>query len=260
MLCSRISLFKFHQADTSLKVDQSSKVEKENKHQQPSLQPSPPPVSPQRGTIRHQSMLQPRRRHQNRRPSELSRRHTTAVNLASVTAGTYDISSLDQRDIRERGISVWQLSPAATSSLTPNATVAATNAPPVVMSSHMQATRLAAVTGHQTGVEEITYAKVTIGPRNAVLPWKPMELARRLDIFNANDFGLCAKMVRALFISLVSKRSIYSMQQMTTVSHIHVSKSIGLVVFHFFCYLGFTIFVLINANFSGICRLAFVLY
>ncbi|VDK38930.1 unnamed protein product [Taenia asiatica] len=184
--------------NSSLKVDQSSKADKENEHQQPSPQPSPLSVSPQGSTTRHQSMLQPRRRHHNHRPSELSRRHTTAVNLASVTAGTYDISSLDQRDIRERGISVWQLIPAAASPLTSSSTVAATDAPPVVMSSRMQATRLAAVTGHQTGAEEVTYTKVTTGPRNGVLPWKPMELARRLDIFNANDFGLCAKMTPKL--------------------------------------------------------------
>ncbi|KAL5111972.1 Ras association domain-containing protein 1 [Taenia crassiceps] len=189
---SQISLFT--PFDTSLKVDQRSKVEEENKRQQS----SPLSASPQGRTIRRQSMLQPRCRHQSRRLPELSRRHTTAVNLASATAGTYDISSLDQRDIRERGISVWQLSPAAASSLNSSATVVATDAPPVVMSSRMQATKLAAVTGHQTGVEEITYTKVTIGPRNAVLPWKPMELARRLDIFNANDFGLCAKMTPKL--------------------------------------------------------------
>ncbi|VDM18284.1 unnamed protein product [Hydatigera taeniaeformis] len=182
------------QTETSLRVDQSSKVEQ----QQPLVQPLPPSVSLQGRTIRHQSMLQPRRRHYNRQPLNLSRRHTTAVNLASVTGGTYDISSLDQRDIRERGISVWQLSPAVASSLSSSGAVAAADDPPVVMSSRMQATKLAAVTGHQTGVEEITYTKVTIGPRNAALPWKPIELARRLDIFNTNDFGLCAKMTPKL--------------------------------------------------------------
>ncbi|EUB64997.1 Ras association domain-containing protein [Echinococcus granulosus] len=184
----------FDSSITILKVDQTSRVGEASKHQRPLLRPPRISASPQGRTIRHQSMLQTRRRHNNRRPSELSRRHTTAVNLASVTVGTYDISSLDRRDIRERGISVWQLSPAVASSLALSATVAANDAPPVVMSSRMQATGLAAVTGHQTGAEEITYTKVTIGPRNAALPWKPMELARRLNIFNTNDFGLCAKM------------------------------------------------------------------
>lgn len=153
-----------------------------------------------RRTILHQSMLQSRRRpHRDCLSSDLSsRRHTTALTLTTTTAtDIYDISSLDQRDIRERGISVWHLSPAAA--------VDNSASPSVVMSSLMQATQIAAITGHQTGAEEITYKKVTIGPRNASLPWNPVELARRLDIFNANDFGLCAKMVRVfaccLFIS-----------------------------------------------------------
>lgn len=145
-------------------------------------------------------MLQSRRRHRHRMSSPSSRRHTTGISLLSASTlsiKTYDISSLDQRDIRERGISVWQLSPADAPSTPPE--TYNKPLPSVVMSSKMQATAAAALTGHQTGTEEITYTKVTIGPRNAALPWKPMELARRLEIFNANAFGLCAKMVGVFF-------------------------------------------------------------
>ncbi|VDD75856.1 unnamed protein product [Mesocestoides corti] len=182
---SQFSLFASSFTDRSLDLGQVSE------------EPSPPPQgavedSGNFRTARHQSMLQPRRRHRTRQLSEVSnRRHTTnGLSLNSTTA-VYDISSLDQRDIIQRGISVWHLSPTATKQKPPTVE-------PIVMSTRMQATQTAAATGCQTGCEEITYAKVTIGPLKAALPWKPMELARRLDIFNGNEFGLTAKMIPSL--------------------------------------------------------------
>lgn len=184
-------------ADASLKLDETLEEIKEDKSEE----------SERSKATRHQSMVRSHRRRRNH-PSSTpsSRRHTTGISFFSTSTpsiDTYDISSLDQRDLRERGLSVWQLSPAEGTG-TPKETVDNDKAHPssVVMSSKMQSTAAAALTGHQTGTSEIIYTKVTIGPRNAALPWKPMELSKRLEIFNGNDFGLYAKMVSVIVIEL----------------------------------------------------------
>ncbi|VDO12519.1 unnamed protein product [Rodentolepis nana] len=188
---SQFSLF--CSPDTSLKFDETLEEIKEDTSEE----------SVGSKATRHKSMVQSRRRHRNHLSStSSSRRHTTDISLLSVSTHSidaYDVSSLDQRDLRERGLSVWQLSPAEGISTPPEIEVnAETHPTSVVMSSRMQSTAAAALTGNQTGAGEIIYTKVTIGPRNAVLPWKPMELAKRLEIFNGNNFGLYAKMTPKL--------------------------------------------------------------
>nr|CDS32865.1 rassf1 [Hymenolepis microstoma] len=187
---SQFSLFT--SPDTSLKFDETLEEIKEDTSEE----------SEGSKATRHQSMMRSRRRHHNYLSTSSSRRHTTGISLLSVSTrsvDTYDVSSLDQRDLRERGLSVWQLSPAEGTSTPTEAGVSEEALPTsVVMSSKMQSTAAAALTGYQTGADGITYAKVTIGPRNAVLPWKPVELAKRLAIFNENSFGLYAKMTPKL--------------------------------------------------------------
>ncbi|BHF60944.1 negative regulation of cell cycle arrest [Sparganum proliferum] len=130
----------------------------------------------------------------------------------------YDISSLDHKDIAQRGIRVRQLSPkrdvaahfgasvkdlgSSTSRSNPSS---ATSSPTkegmsgveLVMSSLMQATQVAALSDHPLGLDVIHFSKVAIGPRDT-LPWSPVELAQRIDIFNTNEFGLTAKMTPRL--------------------------------------------------------------
>lgn len=152
-------------------------------------------------------MLRPRKRHPQQPPNKqtaASRRHTTALNspTSNTTAASdsyyfYDFSSLDKEDARERGISVWQLSPARQDSAArPTAKEApAFTASVQLMSARMQATGTAILTGYRTGAGECSVAKIAVGPRGGALPWKPTELARRLEIFRGNDFGLTARMV-----------------------------------------------------------------
>ncbi|VDL88902.1 unnamed protein product [Schistocephalus solidus] len=131
----------------------------------------------------------------------------------------YDISSLDHKDIAKRGIRVRQLSPkrdvtsnfgihvtdlgSPTSRSNPSSTSSSPTKESVsgvelVMSSLMQATQVVALSDHQVGLDGLHFSKVAIGPRDT-LPWSPVELAERIDIFNANEFGLTAKMVGSLY-------------------------------------------------------------
>lgn len=158
-------------------------------------------------STRHQSMLQSHHQRGNRH----RRHHTTSVSLSGVGVGAascldvYDISSLDQSDIVKRGISLWHLSPTEAKGSRGEAVgnvdgLSEEEEPARVLSSRLQSTQMAALTGQPMPVgaspgEVVTYTRVTVGPRNGALPWKPMELAKRLEIFNANEFGLCAKMV-----------------------------------------------------------------
>ncbi|VUZ45496.1 unnamed protein product [Hymenolepis diminuta] len=188
---SQFSLFA--STDASLKLDETLEGIKEDKSEE----------SERSKATRHQSMVRShRRRHNHLSSASSSRRHTTGISFLSASTSSidsYDISSLDQRDLRERGLSVWQLSPAEGTG-TPKEIVDNDKAhtSSVVMSSKMQSTAAAALIGHQTGTSEIIYTKVTIGPRNGALPWKPIELSKRLEIFNGNDFGLYAKMTPKL--------------------------------------------------------------
>lgn len=124
------------------------------------------------------------------------RRHSSMV-----ASFPYDISSLDHGDMLRRGISIRQLNPTRGSSITNGSSKSASSSPvmefPIVMSSVMQETQAAALSDRQVGLDGLHFAKVAIGPRG-VLPWKPLELAHRLEIFNGNEFGLTARMVSYL--------------------------------------------------------------
>lgn len=170
-----------------------------------------------------------------RNPARLKARHSFLSGLRpDATLSTrlsYDFSSLDTRTIEANGIIVHhQLPNDEDAANTRRRPVSSTEAPPALavvanglspvdqpssptttvelgLAAVMQRTGQCARTRPKRVAEPFTFSRsrapvtftnTVVGPR-AVLPWTPAELAERLDVFNANEFGLLACKV-SLFV------------------------------------------------------------